>query len=342
MSEREPPSPPAGPPVFVVGCGRSGTTMFRLMLDSHPEVAVPGESHFVPGLWRRRRRYVRDGRLDPRALAAALVATPHFGNWGIPAGAVWRRVDALEGAGFPEVVEAAFMAYADRHGKVRWGDKTPIYVLSIPLLARLFPGARFVHLIRDGRDVALSYLSVPWGPESIWDAAAKWRRDVGAGIRDGRPLGAERYLEVGYDDLVADPEGVLARVCAFAGLEYSPRMLEYHRDGEERIQSPPSGVPFHARAARPPTRGARDWRTEMAEADVMAFEAAAGDLLEELGFERRHERLPAGIRAQAAARLAGIRTRGAVATARKRLRQRRGGPGPGERTSGAPLSEDAR
>lgn len=276
--------------------------MLRLMLDSHPDLAIPGESHFIPPLWAARGRYVPGGAFRAARLASDIMRTPHFRLWGIPEEAVRRRIESLRAPGFAETVEAVFLAYADAHGKVRWGDKTPIYVLALPLLGALFPTARFVHLIRDGRDVALSYLSVPWGPTTIWQSARKWRRDVTSGRRSGRALG-DRYLEIRYEDLVRDPREVLETVCAFTDLRFAEVMLDYHRDGEQRLQSPPDGVPFHAAAARPPIRGMRDWRSQMSSSDVRAFEAVAGDVLAELGYARRHATTPVTLRAHASLRV---------------------------------------
>jgi hypothetical protein len=292
-----------GPPLFVVGCGRSGSTLLRLMLDAHPSLAIPGESHFIPQLWRD-----FGGRrpVDANAITRALVATPHFGHWKIPEDAVWARVQTLRSPSFADVIEAAFLADADVHGKARWGDKTPIYVRSIPLLSRLWPDARFVHLIRDGRDVALSYLSLHWGPPTIWAAARKWRIDVDAGIRDGRPLGTSRYLEVRYESLVADPRDVLGSICAFAGLVFEEAMLDpARREGHETL-APEEGRAFHARSEREVEAGARDWRTQMTDDDVRAFESVAGPLLAGLGYERRFPETGARDRLEGAVRTRAI------------------------------------
>src|SRR5437867_5518897 len=232
----------AGPPLFIVGCGRSGSTLLRLMLDAGPEIAIPGESHFIPQLFER-----FGGAADPDALASALMATPHFGHWKIPEGAVWERVRAIDPPTFADVIEAAYLANAGEHGKPRWGDKTPIYVRSIPLLAGLWPDARFVHLIRDGRDVALSYLSLHWGPSTISAAANKWRGDVTAGIRDGRLLGTSRYLEVRYEALVENAERELQRICEFADLKFAKEMLDASmREGHETL-APDEGRAFQDR-----------------------------------------------------------------------------------------------
>ncbi len=282
---------PAEPPVFVVGCGRSGTTMLRLMLDAHPELAIPGESHFLITLWKGLGRFTEAGRLDAEALVREAMRSHQFRYWGVDEDAVLRRVRALRDPGFADAVTALYMAYADLHGKRRWGDKTPQYVRSIPELSRIFDGSKFVHVIRDGRDVASSYLAVEWGPPNVWRAAEIWRRDVSAGMRAGRALGPERYTEVRYEELVRATPDVLRRLCGFLELIYEPVMLDYHREAEHRMGARPDRARDHASATRPPTQGVRDWRTQMPDDQVLAVEAIAGDLLRELGYERRSERI---------------------------------------------------
>jgi hypothetical protein len=314
----------APPPLFVVGCGRSGTTMLRLMLDSHPDLAVPWESHFIVAMWKDRRRYRAASGVDAELMVRDIADSPMFGQWEVPDDVLERRIDALDRPSFPDVIDAVFMAYADSRGKRRWGDKTPAYVRSIPLLARLFPDSRFVHVIRDGRDVALSYLSVPWGPSDIWLAARRWKHDVSAGRRDGARLPTSRYLEVRYEDVIRDPRDALERICRVADLPFDEGMLEYHRDGSERLASPEAHKAYHASASKPPTAGLRDWRTQMSEDALTAFESVAGGLLGELGYERGRPQLPISRRAEAALRMAGLGVRAAASEARKAVERRVG------------------
>ena len=310
-------SPAAGPPLFLVGCGRSGSTMLRLMLDAHPDLAVPGESHFIPGL---RRRFPDPVRRDQ--LTAALLRTPHFRHWKVAESSVWGRVQALGSPAFASVVEAAFLANADEHGARRWGDKTPAYVHAIPLLHGLWPDARFVHLIRDGRDVALSYRSLHWGPDTVWAAARKWRRDVEAGIRDGQPLGTDHYLETRYEDLVADPKQVLRTICAFADLPFDATMLDPQARLGHPTLAPDGGRAFHARSERAVEAGARAWRTEMSPGDVGRFEAVAGRLLTDLGYERWFPDVGTRDRVAGVIRTAALDVRAAAGEARAELGRR--------------------
>ena len=155
------------------------------------------------------------------------------------------------------------------------------------LLDRLFPTATYAHLIRDGRDAAMSYLTVPagimtesWGhPRDVTGFACQWRTEVAAARTLGRTVGPSRYLELRYESFVGDPEGQLRRLCSFAGLPYEPSMLEYV--GAVDVSEKP-----HQRSlTMAPTPGLRDWRADMDAADVTAFERVAGDLLAELDYE---------------------------------------------------------
>jgi hypothetical protein len=276
---------PGGPPVLVLGVRRSGTTLLRVMLDRHSNLAVPDETYFVPQLADRHLRHVdADAFLDDVRRVV---------EWEIPLDKVRARL--RDGMPVGEAIGAVYAVYAEECGKPRWGDKTPMYMQNLSLLERLFPDARFVHLIRDGRDAALSFLAMPRGivtetwmhPATPADFACQWRTEVAAARRLGRRVG-RRYLEVRYEDVVDDVEPVLHAICDFAGLEYEPAMADYA--GKVDV----SANPHQLRLRQPPTKGVRDWRVQMSPDDVAAFEAVAGDLLRELGYDASRTRDTAG------------------------------------------------
>jgi hypothetical protein len=310
---------------FFVGSGRSGTTLLRAMFDAHPDVAVPDEVSFIVRLDRPHNavRYRRPGRIDVDALLHLLQTNSSFRRWGLPAETVRAALADPPVATFPEAVRRLYATYAAERGKHRWADKTPMHVQYLRRLARLFPEARFVHLIRDGRDVACSYLDAPFGPRSVEEAAFEWRRRVLRGRSQGAPLG-QRYREVRYETLVARPEEVLRSLCGELDVPFDERMLRYHVDAADLIGStvhPGS----HQRLLLPPTPGLRDWRQELSPEDLATFEAIAGDALDTLGYERggpapgsRDRLVASGRRAtQEAARLTHIASTNARAAARQ-------------------------
>lgn len=267
---------------FFVGAARSGTTLLRAMFDSRPDMAVPWESYFVVGLSRQLDRYQSNGGFAVDRFLDDLTGR-HFPRWGLAAGEV--RDAVLEGrpGDYAEAVRLVFALYASRHGKTRYGDKTPDYVFSMPALAGLFPESRFVHIVRDGRDVALSLLDVTWGPGTVEEAALWWREATSAGRLAGRELGPDRYREVRYEDLVDDPPSVLRPLCRFLALEWTPQMLRYFERADE-LAGADLFPQHHQRLALPPTKGLRDWRSRMTPDQLAKFHSVAGDLLQELDY----------------------------------------------------------
>ncbi|MFL5736008.1 MAG: sulfotransferase family protein [Actinomycetota bacterium] len=302
-------------PFFIVGCGRSGTTVLRLMFNAHPDVAIPPESQFIARLVASWPRFITADGVDADAIVRAIGR--RLDHMEIDRASARARLAALRDRTPRAATEAIFGIVSERAGKQRWADKTPNQVEEIPTIAGVFPEARFIHVIRDGRDVTLSYLDRPFGPADVWDAARQWNRQVRAGIRDGRGLDA-RYLEVRYERLVEDPEETLLELCGFVDLEPRPEMLRFFEDGADVLAASERGN--HPSASRPITKGLRDWRTEMEPKDVEAFEAVAGPLLSELGYERRFPSPSAGRSLRAFVEMRRRDARAARLAAGRRLR----------------------
>jgi hypothetical protein len=260
-------------PFFVVGCPRSGTTLVRTMLDGHSRLCIPPESHFVVALARRGRRGA--ARLDD------ILGHPEFRAWNVDAEALRDWVDRTSPASYPELVSAVFDWYAARHGKHRWGDKTPGYVSHLPLLLSVFPDAQFVHVLRDGRDVVASLSEQVWGPRRPVIGAFRWRRKVSAGRRAGARMGTDRYFELKLEDLILDPETKVRELCDFLGEQFEPNMLEYPARAAT-LFAEDDKVAAHVR--EPLTTGLRDWRSGMSAREQRAVEALCHRQLVRLGY----------------------------------------------------------
>lgn len=273
------------PPVFVIGFQRSGTTLLRLMLDAHPQLAIPLDP---VGLWERYARRLDDyGNLTTRADVERLVhdlsGEERIRLWELKTepGAVLARV---EGNTYGAVIEAFYRTYAASRGKPYWGDKDPGNMLRIHQVNAWFPEARFVHIVRDGRDACLSQLQVDFGFDDFLDCASGWCEQVTWVRRIGSILGPTRYYELQYESLVQHPAAELRALCGFLELEYSPAMLEYHRDlGAAITESKQHLWPL---ASQPPqANNAGRWKTRISRASRVCFEKRAGSLLQELGYE---------------------------------------------------------
>jgi hypothetical protein len=294
------------PYLFIVGSPRSGTTLLRRMVDAHSCIAVPPETHWVPEFYKRRTG-LTPGGLATEELVRELIAHPKFVNLDMTPGEVRGLLGPEEKPTYASFVSRIFGHCAAARGKPLAGDKTPNYVRQIYVLHALWPQARFVHLIRDGRDVALSLLGwkrkgtrmaelfPTWADDPVATAALCWERDVRRGRDRGRPLGPALYHEIRYEYLVHRPADEARDLCSFLGVPYEANMLEFHQ-GRTR---PERGLSAKE-AWLPITPGLRNWKSQMAPDDVERFEAAAGDLLDELGYPRACPSPPPAARERAA------------------------------------------
>ena len=280
------------PAPFIVGVGRSGTTLLRLMLDAHPDLAIPGETHFLHQL-------AKFGCESRAQFMEIVTGSETWDNLAIDASDLNTALDALSSFSLPDAIRAFYRLYAAHHGKTRWGDKTGFYLRSMQGIEHLLPEAHFIHVIRDGRDTALSRQGLWFGPGDDYVALAKFWVDGIEAARAQAPHLAH-YGEVRFETLVADPKGTLERICADLDLAFDPAMLDYHEAAPSRLAEykrpfgPADRTPgdlatflsIHERVQTPldETRIGR-WRGDMAREDRERFESVAGPLLRELGYE---------------------------------------------------------
>ena len=285
---------PPGPAPFVCGVTRSGTTLLRLMLDSHPDLAIPGETHWLPKLIKQFER----GKQSADDAADLIIDHKRWGDFHLDGEHLRARMRELQPVTAADAIRTFYRVYAEREGKTRYGDKTPGYIKEMNRIQRVLPEARFIHIIRDGRDVSLSHLRMNWGPETYEESARLWRNRIRRAQRMSRNV--EHYMEVRFEDLVQDTEGVLRRVCDFIELDFDPVMLDYHERAEGRLQEKARELPRKNRPNQPaearmeshrlaqePPRSDRIgmWRERMSPEEVSEYEAIAGDMLTRLGYE---------------------------------------------------------
>jgi sulfotransferase family protein len=283
----------------IVGVPRSGTTVLRLMLDSHPDLAIPPETGFIPGCagLSGSGAQLRDDFV--RWITTFPVDAPAWADFAIPVETLRRELASQAEFKISDGLRAFYRLYAGRFGKPRWGDKTPLYALEMAAIARLLPESHFIHVIRDGRDVALSWRQTWFSPgDDIPTLARAWADWVTRA--QAQSLQVAHYIEIRFEKLVSEPEAVLREVADFVGLSYTSDMLDYHihsqarleehgprfsRDGRElvsrerrREQQKNTMRPLDATRA-----GA--WRSAMNPVQRREFASEAGSVLRALGYD---------------------------------------------------------
>ena len=298
-------SPLHNGPIFIVGAPRSGTTMLQYRLRNHHRISFPtGESHFFIPLYHNQARFGDLSRLENiRAVLATMYAQSmdflegDLQGLKFNADNLARQLHAEGRHTMPAIISGLFEKNAQGEGKVRWGDKTPYYVMHIPKLFEWFPDAQIVHLIRDGRDVALSLFGRQhdFGVYNTYFAAEYWESYVERGRAVGKTLAPHQYLELRYEDLLAKPEESMKVLCNFLGETYSDTLFDVN-PVENPGKTPLVHQPIKA-------DNANKWHTLMTPAQIRAFESVAGNTLRQLGYELASTAPPPSLPIKAAYRL---------------------------------------
>jgi hypothetical protein len=267
-------------PIFIGGCQRSGTTMLGSMLGAPLDAICVPETQFI----------VRQARTDPGILdgktnAAALVAKwskdQRFRLWRIDREALERPYPMQ--MSYAEVIAALILSYAQKEKRpspAYWVDHTPTNVRHAALLFKIFHDARMIHIVRDGRAIAASFLKLEWGPKTIHTAAYYWLSALSYCFA-AESYWTDRILRVRYEDLLQRPRHCLNQICDFCGIPFEPSMI----DGGS-FKSPIRTSSQHRLVGRPPVKErAASWRSELNPRQIEIFESIAGDVLHHLGYD---------------------------------------------------------
>lgn len=283
------------PPIFIIGSPRSGTTLLRLMITCHRNIVVPPECGFIVW-WREKYSDWRPAAADDAATLTAFVddlfTSRKFDTWQLARADVLEFLNSRRPATYSALVASIYELYGIARGRsvTRWGDKNNFHVAHVPVLAELFPNAQFVHIVRDGRNVACSYRALareniearyaPRLPSDVSAIAEEWRRNVLTARAGFEQIGWNRVHELRFEDLILRADTPLREVCAFLGEEYDPAMLEYHAANREAQLEPQELMAWKTKTLSPPLASeAARHLTELSPDDARLFEAIAGDVL---------------------------------------------------------------
>lgn len=269
---------------FIVGCGRSGTTLLQSILLSHPDIAIPPETKFAskfPAYAPNLRDLSHQDNFD-RALEIA-IADQRRKN--IPFDEP--RLRELAHAA-PRSWDGLFLAFltavADKEGAPRVGEKSPAHTPLVGRLSESFPNAKFIHLVRDPRAVMLSRLRAGFTAGALGTEIPRWREAADMHRDHAARLGPSRYLLLKYEDLVTNLEPTVRSLCAFLDLDMRPEMLEPHK--REKKGFNPRSKGWMENTLKPVFTGSIEkWRTELTPAQIALIEFALADDMRAMGYE---------------------------------------------------------
>lgn len=263
-------------PFFIISCGRSGSSLLSRMLNCHPRLAVPGESHLFKIFYRWLKYYGDLNEAGNRErLVDDILSTFHIRNWSPPLGRE-RVLSSIKTPTFAGVVDAVMKSWAESQGKMRWGEKTPQHVYHWREILECFPQGKVIHIVRDGRDVAASFVKAPFGPKTFYAAAKRWVRELGEIEQLKATIAPGNFHEIRYEELLDAPEPVLSGLCDFLGECFAPDMLEFYK----RIPSTYAEATNSVNLKQPLLRENKEkWRTRMHPKDLRTVEAVAWNIL---------------------------------------------------------------
>jgi len=259
-------------PFFIVGCGRSGTSLLRNLLNSHLEVAIPLESLFIVDYLRA------EGLHDLAALQELLLGEPEISEWGLKL----KRQDFVGAPTLSATIDRLHMLYAQSQGKKHWGQKTPRFIRNLDLIGASFPEAKFIHMIRDPRAVVNSLIRSDVHRSNPYHGAQRWKMDVSEG-RDYESRHPDRMISIKYEKLVTQSDDVLKNICGFLNLEFQSDLVGQKGGTEEYSRFYEK---IHQNLDKPLTTLRIDsWKTELSTSAVQVIEAIGMDVMIELGYE---------------------------------------------------------
>ncbi|MCB9422221.1 MAG: sulfotransferase [Ardenticatenaceae bacterium] len=267
--------------IFIGGCSRSGTTLLGAMIGAHSDMICSPESHFKMDVLRA----LEKGKVNanPSALMTLIQRHWRFKIWELELPPIELFNDDSDEPVLARLLNWIIDQYAqqqERSQASKWVDHTPENISYAHSLLQLFPNARFIHIVRDGRAVAASIMPLDWGPNSIMKTSRWWMRMMSFGLAAEKALGPEIIMQVKYEDLVLEPEPTMRSISQFLGIEYEPAML--HATGF----NPPSYTTRQHKLVgnRPDASVVNRWETKLTSRQIEIFEHQTRDFLSFLGY----------------------------------------------------------
>lgn len=277
-------------PIFIIGNPRSGTTLLQLLLTSNPEIFIPTECGFMIHLYDKYKYFKFDKEIVLEFIDD-VVKCKKFELWKLNKNSLLQYCIARKPNNYKELSSCVYEYY----GKINypnctiWGDKNNYYLNYIKDINKIFPNARFIHIIRDGRDVACSYKDMyklkdikyaPNLPTNIEDIANEWKNNICTIRESFNYLNWNNVLEIRYEDLVKDKNNTLKEICNFLEINYTNSMLDFYKYNLEKELVPKEFDAWKSmNKSEINTSRLYRWKKELTKEEIKLFESICIDVL---------------------------------------------------------------
>lgn len=293
------------PLFFIVGRPRSGTTLLRTLFDAHPNVNIPLECKFALDLYPRYGKIKNWTRKNLVDFKKDLEEQLFFKTWKLDEKELETNLLQCEGeSSYGEVCKAVYGAYRsffEKEELLWFGDKNPGYTIYTRKLLKIFPGARFIHIVRDYRDNLVSIKDVDFELPVPALVTMKWKLFFRKFMKDSLSMPSSYYI-IRYEDLVADPRSEFRKLCGFLGLPFHERVFEFPEKQEEIFKAYPKEfvTTYHANLLNKVNMSRVGvWKEKLSESEIRVCDHLAGKTAEEAGYERKYFRASLATRLRA-------------------------------------------
>jgi len=287
-------------PLFIIGSPRSGTSLLRLMLTTHSKIVIPPECGFIVWLYEKYGTWSLDNSVDAASRMQYLddlLACKKFDTWELERGPLETILVEHQPRDYAALCATVYKAFALMHEKrpLIWGDKNNFHTGFLPLLNAIYPEALFLHIVRDGRDVACSYREVmrhcstsPYSPRlatEINDIAIEWSTNVLKVDNYLSGLITSRRILIRYEDLVNDTAAALTDLCRWLGLSLEDAMLSAHEANRRLKLEPALTLDWKRRTLEPISADTVGrYQNLLSVKEKISFARLAGDTLRRFGY----------------------------------------------------------
>lgn len=268
---------------FIVGTQRSGTTLLRLILNAHSQITVPRESFFLMPFLKKKylNRFITGSSL--RAFADYISSIPKFkatfvdGNYGDFVLQLAQR----EKITLRDLINDMFSSHCRNEGKNIWGNKTPSFFRKIDILFHLFPDAKFIHIVRDGRDVFDSWRKMNPSMNNVASVALDWSYKLFKIEKSFKKIPANNKITIRYEDLLNTPEKIIQSICSLLGVKCEANMLDFYKSSHKYT------IPQHSELIFKPLdkSNVSKWKKCLTPREVKTFNLLARHYLKKYDYE---------------------------------------------------------